>query len=103
MRDRAANENGTTVELPAWDALVGFAGLVVSSPQSILKCAYACRELSIRAASGPNAVFDNQLSQRLKSSTRIRQFSAKLADCLVTAGGLPKDMGKRTQAILFDL
>jgi hypothetical protein len=103
MRDRAAVDNGTTVELPAWDALVAFAGLIVSAPQSILECAHACREVSIRTAFGPNSNFDKHLSHRLKASTRIRQFSAALGDYLVTAGGLPKEMAKRAQDVLLGI
>jgi len=101
MRDRATAENGITVELPAWDTLVAFAGLIVSAPQSILECAHICREISIRTATGVNAPFDTRLSNRLKSNTRIRQFSAALGNYLVVAGGLPKDLATRVQNVLF--
>jgi hypothetical protein len=103
MRDRAAAENGSTVELPAWDALVAFAGLIVSAPQSILECAQACREVSIRFAFGPDSNFDKHLSHRLKVSTRIRQYSSALGDYLVTAGNLPKEIAKRAQDVLLGL
>ena len=103
MRDRIASENGSTVELPAWDALAAFAGLIVSAPQSILECAHVCREFSIRAAAGQTPDFDKHLSCRLKFSTRIRQFSGALGDYLVTAGGLPKDLAKRAQGVLFGI
>lgn len=103
MRDRAATENGTAVELPAWEALVAFAGLIVSAPQSILECAHVCREASIRAATGQNPDFEKQLLHLLKSNTRIRQFSAALADYLVIAGALPKDLSKRAQGVLFGI
>ena len=36
MRDRAATENGAAVELPAWDALVDFAGLIVAAAEASL-------------------------------------------------------------------
>jgi hypothetical protein len=103
MRDRAAIDNGATVELPAWDALVAFAGLIVSAPQSILECAHVCREVSIRAASGVNPNFDEHLSHHLKSSARIRQFSVALGDYLVSASGLPNDLAKRAQGVLFGI
>jgi hypothetical protein len=103
MRDRTAAENSTTVELPAWDGLVAFAGLVISAPQSILGCAHACREVSIRAAFGSDSNFDKHLSHRLKVNTRIRQFSTALADYLVTAGGLPKEMAKRAKDVLLGI
>jgi len=103
MRDRAATENGATVELPAWDALVAFAGLIVSAPQSVLECAHVCREVSIRTADVSNPTFDKHLSHRLKSNSRIRQFSTALGDYLVIAGGLPKDLARRAQDVLFGL
>jgi hypothetical protein len=37
MRERAAAESGAAVELPAWDSLLAFAGLIISAPQSILE------------------------------------------------------------------
>jgi hypothetical protein len=101
MRERAVSNDGALIELPSWDALVAFAGLIISAPQSIMECAYACREVSIRAASGPNPDFDKCLSGRLRSNTRVRQFSAALGDYLVSAGGLPKDLSKRAQDVLF--
>jgi hypothetical protein len=103
MRDRQATENGSTIELPGWEALVAFAGLIVSAPQSILECAYACREVSIRATFGLHPNFDKHLSQRLKANTRIRQFSTVLGDYLATAGGVPKEMAKRAQDVLLEI
>src|ERR1700722_6085351 len=58
--------NGGVVELPAWKALLAFAGLIVSAPQNVLDCAFVCRELSIRAAVGANEKFDKQISEKLK-------------------------------------
>jgi hypothetical protein len=103
MRDRTAAESGTAVELPAWDVLVAFAGLIVSSPQSILECAYACREASVRASFGADPNFDKHLSCHLKSGTRVRQFSTALGDYLATAGGLPKEMARRAQEVFLGL
>jgi hypothetical protein len=43
-----ASSNGiAAVDLPHWDQLVSFAGLIVSAPQHIIQCALVCRELSI--------------------------------------------------------
>jgi hypothetical protein len=102
MRERAAIENGGPVELPALDSLIAFAGLIVSSPQSILDCAHVSRELSIRLAAGSTASFDKRVSDHLKAKSRIRQFSVALGDYLVAAGGLPKDLAKRMQSSLFE-
>jgi hypothetical protein len=101
MRERAGTGSGGTVELPAWDALVSFTGLIVASPQSLLECAHICREISIRAATSPNENHDKAIAERLKSSSRIRQFSVALSDYLVAGGNLPKDMGTKVQGLLF--
>lgn len=101
MRDRTGSGNGHSVELPAWDALVSFAGLIVAAPQSLLECAHVCREMSIRTVTGPNSDHDKAIMERLKSSSRLRQFSAALGDYLVSGGNLPKDMGKKVEGILF--
>jgi hypothetical protein len=93
----------SSVELPRWNELVSFAGLVVGAPQNIFECALICRELAIRCATTPNAQFDKALTARFKSNSRIRQFSLSLSDTLVAAGGLPSDMGKRVQDIFSSI
>jgi hypothetical protein len=104
MRDRSSVENGSpTVELPSWESMVSFAGLVVSSPQSILSCCYVCREIGIRAVTDGDEQFNNALKRKLADNNRIRQFTISLSDYLVSAGGLPRDMAKRVHAILFEL
>lgn len=103
MREKSGAEKGhTAIELPAWASLVAFAGTIISAPQNIFECAHVSRELSLRDASSHEARFDAKLSQRLKSNSRIRQFSAGLIDYLVAAGGLPKDLSKQAQGALFD-
>ena len=101
MRERTGAGNDGAVELPAWDALVSFTGLIVAAPQGLLECAHICREMSIRAATGPNEAHDRTIADRLKSSSRLRQFSAALGDYLVSGGNLPKDMGRKVKGILF--
>jgi len=102
IQDKATPNNVGPVELPAWDGLVSFVGLIVSAPQNILECAHVCRELSIRMVSSSDTAFDKALSERLKANSRIRQFSVGLSDYLVAAGKLPKDMATRVQTTLFD-
>jgi hypothetical protein len=87
------------VELPKWTDLVSFASLTVSAPQNVFECALVCRELAIRLATQSEKPFDAALTARLKSNTRIRQFSLALSDYLVDAGGLPKDLGRRVQQL----
>jgi hypothetical protein len=88
------------VELPAWDDLVKFAGLVVGAPQNVFDCAQFCRELAIRNASEAQTTFDAELSQLLKKNDRIRQFSMGLCDYAVSAGGLPSDMAKECKKMI---
>jgi hypothetical protein len=101
MRERTGVGNDGAVELPAWDALVSFTGLIVAAPQSLLECAHICREMSIRAATGPDEVHDKAIAERMKSSSRLRQFSTALGYYLVAGGNLPKDMGKKVEGVLF--
>ena len=60
-----------------------------------------CRELSIRTATNPNPSHDKSISEQLKYSSRLRQFSAALADYFVLGGNLPKDVSKAVEKILF--
>jgi len=101
MRERTGVGNGGSVELPAWDALLSFTGLIVAAPQGLLECAHVCREMSIRTATGPNADHDKTIAERFKTSSRLRQFSAALGDYLVAGGNLPKDMGRKIESLLF--
>jgi hypothetical protein len=103
LREKAGVEAtiASPVELPAWDLLVSFAGLVISAPQSLLGCAHVCRELSIKIACGGNSKFDENLGRRLTENSRARQFTTALSDYLVAAGGLPKDFAKHVQDVVF--
>lgn len=101
MREKAGAINGNTGELPAWDKLISFTGLIVGAPQTLLECAHVCREMSIRAATGPHEAHDKCIAARLKSGSRLRQFSVALSDYLVAGGHLPSDMGKKVQGLLF--
>jgi hypothetical protein len=104
LHERAReNSNGASVEFPAWEALQSFAGLILSAPQVMLECADLCREVSIRTAVGNLIDFDAALANRVKSNSRLRQFTAALSDYVVAAGSLPKDLAKRSQEILFAL
>jgi hypothetical protein len=91
------------LELPAWTKLLSFVGLIVNAPQRIFECAFACREISLRLASQPNVDFDQNLQDRLKENSRIRQFSSALNDYLAEAGGLPKDLSRRVDTLLFNV
>jgi hypothetical protein len=103
LHEKVNKESPTPMELPRWNELVSFASLVVGAPQNIFECSLVCRELAIRCATGSNVDFDRALHVRVKSNSRIRQFSLALSDTLVAAGGLPNDMGKRVHDILSSL
>jgi hypothetical protein len=103
MRDRSTTEQTSAVELPSWSLLVAFAGLIIGSPQSVLDCAFVCREISLRTASGNNADFDNALQKYVQSRPRVRQFTTSLSDYLVAAGTLPKEFASLAQEIVLNL
>lgn len=105
MRDKAAADNPAlgAVELPAWDKLLAFVGVVLSAPQSIFECAYFSRELAFRVVCGSSAAMDIGLAKASSGNTRIKQFSIGLTDYLVVACGLPKDLGKAVQTEVFSL
>lgn len=103
LRERVSG-NGAhvqSIELPAWGALIDFAGLIVNSPQSLIECAHACRELSIKTVCGARPELDANLTAVFARNTRIRQFASALNDYLVAAGSLPRDMAKEVQAVIF--
>ena len=102
LREKTGGDT-VTVDLPAWDVLVAFGGLLVSAPQNVLECAYICRELSLRALAGKDVEFDARLAGRLKNNTRIRQFTSGLSEYFVAAAGLPKDMQQEINEILFEI
>jgi len=89
-------------ELPAWQRLVNYAGVTVSSPDSAFDCAHVCRELSIRATVGCNVDFDELLKSRFSENKRIRQFILGMTAYLVEAGTLPTDMSVLIEDILAD-
>lgn len=105
MREKAAADNPAlgAVELPAWDKLVAYVGVVLSAPQSIFECASFLRELAFRLVCGPNPSIDLDLAKASSDNTRIRQFSVGLIDYLVAACGLPKVLGKAAQEEVFAL
>jgi len=85
---------GKHAELPAWEKIVAFSGMVLSAPQSVFGCAHICREISIRCVSEANEAFDQELQTRLNSGGRNRQYMSSLVECIVEAGGLPTDFVK---------
>jgi hypothetical protein len=103
LHEKVNRETPAPMELPGWSELVSFASIVVGAPQNIFECSIYCRELAIRCATEANDRFDSALQERLKSSSRIRQFTLALSDTLIAAGGLPTDLGKRIQDLLFAL
>jgi hypothetical protein len=103
MRDRSTSEQTSAVELPSWNLLVSFAGLIISSPQSVLDCAFVCREIALKTASGANAEFDRELHIYVQKRPRVRQFTTSLSDYLVAAGTLPKEFASLAQEIVLKL
>jgi hypothetical protein len=103
MREKSHPDNAGVVEFPAWDQLFKLCGLIISSPQSLQGCAYICRELSIRCATGPDDALDGKLAEFIKGNSRYRQFIVAMTDYLVAASGLPQDIGRKVQKIAFEI
>ena len=98
--DKDAPESAS-FDLRAWDKLVAFASLVMDAPQEIFSCAMISRELAIRQTSGADMALDAGLRDRLDRSSRARQFSLSMAEYLVTASGLPRELLAATEAIFL--
>lgn len=105
MREKAAADNRGVgaVELPAWDALVAFVGIVLAAPQDVFECASFLREFAFRVACGRDIAIDAELAKVSLGNTRVRQFSTGLIDYVVAACGLPKDLGRVAQSELFSM
>lgn len=102
MRDKVAPDAGQiAIEMPAWNELVGMAGLIVSAPQSIFACAHICRELAFRLAGVPDSNAEAKIKNAIAANSRIKQFSIALVAYLLPACGLPKDLGRNVQSILL--
>ncbi|MEM8974923.1 MAG: hypothetical protein AAGD43_22920 [Pseudomonadota bacterium] len=100
LRARSDDSGAESLELPDWEGLVKFAGLIVSAPQYLLECGHITRELSIKMATGSLQDFDAKLAHRIKSNSHSRQYILGLTEYLVSAGGLPKDMVGKVSAHL---
>jgi hypothetical protein len=104
IREKVSAEEGdnSSLELPEWKRLVAFVGIVISAPQDIFQCAYVCRELSMHFGVGRMEKYDQRLKQTLRSNSRLRQYSLALAEYLVLASGIPKDLYKNIEKVLLE-
>jgi hypothetical protein len=64
----------------------------MKAPQEIFSCALISREVAIRQATGVDTDLDTRLSGLVNSNKRARQFSLSMAEYLVAASGMPRDM-----------
>jgi len=101
MKERAPGERVEIAELPAWDSLLSFSGHILSAPQYLIECAIVCREYAIRCSVGIKADEDKELFRRLRSNSRVRQFSLALGQYLVASSNLPKDFERRVNGLLL--
>ena len=103
MREKLEKDapEAASFDLRAWDKLVAFAGLVMNAPQEIFSCAVISRELAIRQATEADADLDARLSGLLNSNKRARQFSLSMAEYLVSASGMPREMLTAMEAIFL--
>jgi len=88
-------------DLRAWDKLVAFAGLVMHAPQEIFRCAIISRELAIREVNTPDANLDICLNAMINSNKRVRQFSLSMAEYLIAASGIPREMNTAIESLFL--
>lgn len=96
MRQRA-EANGAVQEFPAWDRFVSLAGIVITAPQDLFGCVNICRDMAIRLACGRSSDQEKSLSEAVSSNKRARQFIMSVADYMISASGLLKDLSGRVQ------
>lgn len=101
LAGRGSSNQDHFVELPAWPVLVNFLGITLDAPGAILDCAIACKEISLRFASGKAPLLDAVLSERLESEGRTVQFSVALGEYLTKGGNLPNDIQREIEATLY--
>jgi len=103
LREKIGTENGpaSSFDLPEWQRLVSFVGIIMSAPQEIFRCADVCRELSIRFGSGVSEEFDLLLAKSIRTNKRVRQFMLALSEYLIAASGIPKDLNSRIEKVLL--
>jgi len=91
MRDKVAQNSSSTLDLPNWNLLVNFCGIVVSAPQNMMDCVFICRELSLSLVSGDISCFDLQIERIVSRNSRARQFVSSIFHYLVSAAALPDE------------
>jgi hypothetical protein len=103
MREKLQKDapDSASFDLRAWDKFVAFAGLVMNAPQEIFSCAVISRELAIREVSAADTNLDARLSILINTNKRARQFSLSMAEYLVAASGLPREMNAATEALFL--
>ena len=94
LRGVKDQKDANSFELPAWPALVKFAGLTVGAPTGSLAGAHAFREMALRAVSESAPDKDEELALRFRTNKRLLQFTLSTADYIVAACGLPMDFSK---------
>lgn len=79
------------LNLPSWNKLMRFAGIIIAAPQELAGCVNICRDLSIRSCVGSVGNFDSRLEYDMSANVRARQFIMSMIEYVVDAGGLPKE------------
>lgn len=97
---RDGEDKQRVYDLPAWDKLIAFAGIIISAPQELFGCVGICQALSIKLTCGSSLVHDAAVKADFTSNKRARQFILSLNDFVVAACGLPKDTAHRAEAII---
>lgn len=107
IRQDLSPKNGDGIsrplELPAWEKLVSFSGIIIAAPQDLFGCVNICRNISIRTLCGINELHDNDLKNAVKLNKRARQFILSMNDYIIAGCSLPSDFGRRVESIVSEL
>jgi len=93
-------ERPRSVELPQWETLTQFAGIVVSSPHSAINGAFIAREAALRGLTAVDTVSDASANSRLQVDKNARILGKLLVKYLISACQLPREFIAATDQII---
>lgn len=104
-RDLSKNldKDAAAPELPEWGKLEKFTSHAVSSPRSLIRAAWVCRELSIREVTPSTPNKDAAINEELQSDSRLPQLLLSAVDYLGAASRFPQELQELSKGVVADL
>ncbi|MBY5592820.1 hypothetical protein HFO49_36465 [Rhizobium leguminosarum] len=93
-------ERPRAVELPQWDLLVQFAGVIVAAPNSAINSAFLAKEAAIKALVPADPVSDASVNKRLEADKNARTLCKLVLKYLVLSCQLPREFLAATDKII---